>query len=71
MAVAVEKVVMVALDRIKSAMAEVQAITAYNSGEGHKTIAMNDLDVASELLALIVQPLPVPPQPAPTVDVTA
>jgi hypothetical protein len=71
MAVAVEKVAMVALDRIKSAMAEVQAITAYNSGEGHKTIAMNDLDVASELLALIVQPLPVPPQPAPTVDVTA
>lgn len=65
MAVAVEQIAKVALDRVKAARAEADRITGYSSTAEHLASAQRDLDIAIELLALIVPP------PAATADVAA
>lgn len=68
MTVAVEQIAKVALDRVKAARAEADEITGYSTPSEHLFRARRDLDIAIELLSLIVPP---PARPAVTIDVTA
>lgn len=65
MAVAVEQIAKVALDRVKEARAEADNINGYSSTADHLANAKRSLDIAIELLALIVPP------PAAPADVAA
>ena len=56
MPVAVEQIAKVALDRVKAARSEAGRITGYSSTAKHLASAQRDLDIAIELLTLIVPP---------------
>ena len=56
MTVSVEKIVIAALDRMKSAVAEAERVSAYSGTTDHLSRAQQEMDVAIELLSLIVSP---------------